>query len=88
MTSLFNHVCSPFLAGLNAMEAAGKVNNRCRMTIPEGCHCPSALKSLMERCWAQNPANRPDFEEICGYLEKMDDEGNIKNSSSFSNYAM
>ena len=87
MTSLFNHALSPFLADLNAAEVSVMVHKSGRMTIPEGCHCPSALKSLMERCWVQNPANRPDFEEICEYLEKMDDEGNNKNSSSYHNNA-
>ena len=40
---------------LNPAEVGVKINNGQRMTIPEGCHCPPALKLLMERCWAQKP---------------------------------
>ena len=64
------------------MEAAARVRDGERMTIPEGCQCPPALKSLMERCWAQDLVERPDFEEICDYLKRMDDQGNIKSFSS------
>jgi len=31
----------------------------------------SILKELMEKCWAQDSADRPDFEKICEILEKM-----------------
>jgi hypothetical protein len=42
------------------------------MVLPESCECPPALKELMEKCWAQLPEDRPDFENIYGNLEKMD----------------
>lgn len=37
------------------------VNNR-RPTIPE--FIPDYLKSLIQRCWSQNPSERPTFDEI------------------------
>lgn len=37
------------------------VNNR-RPTIPE--FIPDNLKSLIQRCWSQNPSERPTFDEI------------------------
>ena len=89
LTFLFNlNIDSPnnmFLINihieLKIWEAAMKVQDGYRMTIPQHCYCPLALKLLMERCWAQNPIERPDFEEICKYLGKMDEQGNIKSSS-------
>ena len=30
------------------------------------------VKTLMVRCWHQEAAKRPDFEEICSDLEKLD----------------
>jgi len=65
---------------LNPLQAAGKVNNGHRMVVPESCDCPPELKKLMERCWAQLPSDRPDFEKICEILERMDETGNITSS--------
>jgi len=63
--------------GLSVLQAAGKVKDGHRMTIPEGCNCPLPLKVLMEKCWDQIADQRPDFEEICEYLGRMDENGNI-----------
>jgi len=57
---------------LNVAQAVGKISHGQRMVLPESCECPPALKELMEKCWAQLPEDRPDFEKICGNLEKMD----------------
>jgi len=62
---------------LNPLQAAGKVKDGYRMILPESCICPPTLKELMEKCWAQLPADRPDFEKICGILERMDSNGNL-----------
>lgn len=32
---------------------------------------PQALEDLMVACWAQDPAKRPSFEQICGILNKI-----------------
>ena len=36
---------------------------------PVWVHDDEALKSLAERCWAENPVDRPEFEEIAGLLK-------------------
>ena len=55
-----------------------------RPTIPEGT--PSALEALIERCWAQDPKDRPTFSEIVDIW--MDGDvmfpGTVR--SSFRNY--
>jgi len=38
-----------------------------RPTIPS---CPSAMQSLMERCWDQSPSERPAFPEILDAIEE------------------
>jgi len=61
---------------LTIVEAVQKVENGERMILPKSCECSLALKNLMERCWAQEPDDRPNFEEICDFLEKIDEKGN------------
>jgi len=56
---------------LNPAQAVGKISHGQRMVLPESCECPPALKELMEKCWAQLPEDRPDFEKICEILEKI-----------------
>jgi len=56
---------------LSAVQAVGELRFGNRMTVPESCYCPSELKKLMEKCWAQLPSDRPDFEKICETLEKI-----------------
>jgi len=56
---------------LNAVQAVGKVSKGHRMVLPERCECPPVLKDLMGKCWAQLPADRPDFEKICSSLEGL-----------------
>ncbi|RZS16596.1 hypothetical protein BHM03_00048619 [Ensete ventricosum] len=38
-----------------------------RPTIPKNTH--SKLAELLEKCWQQDPANRPDFSEILEILQ-------------------
>ncbi|XP_014501300.1 uncharacterized protein LOC106762102 [Vigna radiata var. radiata] len=47
----------------------GIVNNTLRPTIPN--HCDSEWRTLMEQCWAPNPAARPSFTEIARRLRIM-----------------
>ncbi|XP_038902738.1 serine/threonine-protein kinase pakA [Benincasa hispida] len=47
----------------------GIVNNTLRPTIPR--HCDPEWRSLMEHCWAPNPADRPSFTEVAGRLRVM-----------------
>ncbi|KAM1792193.1 hypothetical protein ACFX16_036214 [Malus domestica] len=47
----------------------GIVNNTLRPTIPS--HCDPEWKTLMEQCWAPNPAARPSFTEITRCLRVM-----------------
>jgi len=55
------------------MQAVRNVLNGIRMAIPR--NCPASIKKLMEKCWAQNPEERPNFQRICDYLDKLDDAG-------------
>lgn len=47
----------------------GIVNNTLRPTIPS--YCDLEWKTLMEQCWAPNPAVRPSFTEIARRLRVM-----------------
>ncbi|XP_020228859.1 dual specificity protein kinase splB [Cajanus cajan] len=47
----------------------GIVNNTLRPTIPN--HCDPEWRTLMEQCWAPNPAARPSFTEIASRLRVM-----------------
>ncbi|XP_061351634.1 uncharacterized protein LOC133296625 isoform X2 [Gastrolobium bilobum] len=47
----------------------GIVNNTLRPTIPN--YCDHEWRTLMEQCWAPNPAARPSFTEIASRLRVM-----------------
>ncbi|KAH7295107.1 hypothetical protein KP509_27G032700 [Ceratopteris richardii] len=47
----------------------GIVNNTLRPPVPSWCD--PAWKSLMERCWSANPAERPSFLEVSADLRAM-----------------
>ncbi|XP_045799704.1 probable serine/threonine-protein kinase DDB_G0267686 [Trifolium pratense] len=47
----------------------GIVNNTLRPTIPN--YCDIEWRTLMEQCWAPNPAVRPSFSEIASRLRIM-----------------
>jgi len=48
------------------IEAANKVLDEERMEIP--LQCPEILSRLMKQCWRHDPANRPEFTELCDML--------------------
>lgn len=48
----------------------GIVNNTLRPTVPRWCD--PAWKSLMEKCWAADPGDRPTFLEIARTLRAME----------------
>ncbi|CAI9104762.1 OLC1v1003512C1 [Oldenlandia corymbosa var. corymbosa] len=55
---------------LTPLQAAiGVVQKGLRPTIPK--HTPTKLAELLERCWQQDPALRPDFSEIIETLQQI-----------------
>ncbi|KAK6123887.1 hypothetical protein DH2020_042378 [Rehmannia glutinosa] len=50
-------------------SVGGIVNNTLRPTIPS--YCDAEWRTLMEQCWAPNPAIRPCFTEIASRLRVM-----------------
>ncbi|KAK4257673.1 hypothetical protein QN277_007234 [Acacia crassicarpa] len=54
----------------------GIVNNTLRPQIPTWCD--PEWKSLMESCWASDPAERPSFSEISKKLRNMAAQMNVK----------
>ncbi|KAE8698753.1 ACT-like protein tyrosine kinase family protein isoform 2 [Hibiscus syriacus] len=71
-----------FLTPLQA--AVGVVQKGLRPTIPK--HANPRLTELLERCWQQDPALRPDFAEIIEILQQIakevGDEGEDRRKSS------
>ncbi|TVU07561.1 hypothetical protein EJB05_40922, partial [Eragrostis curvula] len=59
-----------FLTPLQA--AIGVVQEGIRPVIPKGTN--PKLKKLIEKCWQQNPINRPDFTEILQFLDGIIEE--------------
>ncbi|KAG6526396.1 hypothetical protein ZIOFF_016380 [Zingiber officinale] len=47
----------------------GILNDKLRPTIPENCN--AEWKTLMEECWASDPASRPSFTQITDRLRAM-----------------
>lgn len=58
------------------LVAGGIVNNTLRPQIPTWCD--PEWKSLMESCWAPEPAERPSFSEISQKLRSMAAAMNVK----------
>ena len=46
------------------------MNNKLRPTVPKWCDV--GWRSLMERCWAAEPADRPNFSEVAASLRAME----------------
>jgi len=42
-----------------------------RLPIPP--NCPPGLKEIMQRCWNQTPEERPEFTEICDFLNDREE---------------
>ncbi|XP_067114115.1 atrial natriuretic peptide receptor 2 [Osmerus mordax] len=63
---------------LSPKEIVQKVRNGqrpyFRPTTDNSCHC-AELSGLMETCWAEDPAERPDFTHIKIYITKLNKEG-------------
>lgn len=55
---------------------AGIVNNTLRPSIPSWCD--PGWRSLMERCWSGNPAERPAFAEVASELRAIAATMNLK----------
>ncbi|XP_074591011.1 serine/threonine-protein kinase STY46-like isoform X2 [Curcuma longa] len=75
---------------LTPLQAAvGVVQKGLRPTVPKNAH--PKLAALLERCWKQEPTDRPDFSEILETLqhiakevgEESDDRRKEKSSSGF-----
>ncbi|XP_009150775.1 serine/threonine-protein kinase STY8 isoform X1 [Brassica rapa] len=62
-----------FLTPLQA--AVGVVQKGLRPKIPKKTH--PKVKGLLERCWQQDPKERPDFEEIIEMLQQIMIEVNV-----------
>uniref|UniRef100_A0A6Q2XLH6 Guanylate cyclase n=1 Tax=Esox lucius TaxID=8010 RepID=A0A6Q2XLH6_ESOLU len=63
---------------LSPKEIVQKVRNGqrpyFRPTTDNSCHCEE-LTILMDGCWAEDPAERPDFSHIKIYITKLNKEG-------------
>ncbi|KAL6655135.1 hypothetical protein ACP70R_005961 [Stipagrostis hirtigluma subsp. patula] len=58
---------------LTPLQAAvGVVQKGLRPTIPKNTH--AKLAELLQKCWQQDPAQRPDFSEILETLQRISEE--------------
>jgi len=53
---------------LSVVQASHQVIEGNRMKIPSECNCPHLLENLVNRCWAQDANDRPEFSEIYDIL--------------------
>lgn len=68
----------------NPWSIVNRVTSNQRLPVPQKSEIPgpeggswrnlNRYVALMERCWAQNPGDRPDFEEIMSELKQMTSE--------------
>jgi serine/threonine protein kinase len=72
----FAMVCYEILTGYVPFHEEGverivkeKVVNGERPSLPQ--HCPPLLKALIEKCWIQEPEERPSFAMICSELKYL-----------------
>ncbi|TVU10236.1 hypothetical protein EJB05_43750 [Eragrostis curvula] len=65
-----NGIPYEYLTPLQA--AVGVVQKGLRPTIPKHAH--AKLAELLQKCWQQDPAERPDFSEILEILQRIADE--------------
>jgi len=70
-------------SGLDNLNAIYKVINGVRMEIGKEHYCSDEIKALMNRCWSEDPDDRPNFGEICDELNLI-----IKGTSSNSEYSV
>ncbi|GJN34510.1 hypothetical protein PR202_gb23175 [Eleusine coracana subsp. coracana] len=68
---------------LTPLQAAvGVVQKGLRPTIPKHTH--TKLAELLQKCWQQDPAERPDFSEILESLQRIAEEVCVKDLISAS----
>ncbi|GJM99418.1 hypothetical protein PR202_ga16513 [Eleusine coracana subsp. coracana] len=68
---------------LTPLQAAvGVVQKGLRPTIPKHTH--AKLAELLQKCWQQEPAERPDFSEILESLQRIAEEVCVKDLISTS----
>jgi hypothetical protein len=53
-----------FPSSLTPFDVIRRMRSQYRPIIPE--HCGEYMKGLIERCWCEDPAFRPTFDEILG----------------------
>ncbi|KAL6874071.1 hypothetical protein ACP4OV_014153 [Aristida adscensionis] len=57
--------------GMTPVQAAYAASEK-NLRPPLSSSCPPVLNNLIKRCWAANPARRPEFSYIVSVLEKYD----------------
>jgi len=55
--------------GMSVVEAGAAVLGGKRLKIDRAADCPQFVQDVMNRCFAENPADRPGFDEICDILQ-------------------
>jgi tRNA A-37 threonylcarbamoyl transferase component Bud32 len=59
----------PFICEKVPRNVKEKVLKGFRPEIPD--YCPSMLKSLIEKCWSQEPMERPSIGDVCSQLKYL-----------------
>ncbi len=54
--------------GMPQTNLLQRIRNGERPPLPHVDHCPDYLSELINKCWATNPRERPEFPEICQTL--------------------
>ncbi len=54
--------------GMPQTNLLQRIRNGERPPLPDVDYCPDYLSELIEKCWATNPGERPQFPEICQML--------------------
>eukprot|EP01117_Protostelium_nocturnum_P012650 TRINITY_DN4657_c0_g1_i2.p1 TRINITY_DN4657_c0_g1~~TRINITY_DN4657_c0_g1_i2.p1 ORF type:complete len:865 (-),score=221.17 TRINITY_DN4657_c0_g1_i2:71-2665(-) len=74
-------ISDPF-PDMTAVEAAVAVSSH-GQRLPISPGTPTKLEDLMNACWQHKPADRPNFAQICNYLEPKDGPTEPLESVSF-----
>ena len=61
----------PFDGAAPTAVAVMVVRDKARPPIPEDTDLPEEYNELMTNCWEQEPADRPDFQEIVSRLQVL-----------------
>jgi len=54
--------------GMPQTNLLQRIRNGERPPLPHVDYCPDYLSELINKCWATNPGERPQFPEICQML--------------------